>query len=165
MERRPGTRQLISVLFQNASLQWKRLPAAENWALRPTRSSFDSFRRWLKTVPALGLFLAVDFSMVTLRALVAGMERGVWDGNPIGAGKRRVAIAPTLDRSRYAGLQLACRRPSGRTARVFSVLCFRTSLSAMACSAVLSFWPSDSFSTLPAAGNYDIQKLFVFRKR
>ena len=38
------------------------------------------------------------------------MERGVCDGNLIGAGKRRGAIAPMTGRSRFAGLRLACRR-------------------------------------------------------
>jgi hypothetical protein len=75
------------------------------------------------------------------------MERGVCDDNPIGAGKRRGTIAPMPEGADVLVSGWLAGAPSGgRTARVFSVLRFRTSLSAMACSAVLSFWPSDSLS-------------------
>ena len=42
------------------------------------------------------------------------MERGVCDGNPIGTGKRRGAIAPMPGRSRCAGLRLARQHPIRR---------------------------------------------------
>src|SRR5690242_10690994 len=62
------------------------------------------------------LFLAVDFSLATLRAWVAGMERGVCDGSLISARKRCGPIAPMTGRSRFAGLRLpglCCIRQNG----------------------------------------------------
>ena len=38
------------------------------------------------------------------------MERGVCNGNPVGAGERRGAMAPMPSRSRFAGIRLACWR-------------------------------------------------------
>lgn len=48
---------------------------------------------------------------VALRTLVAGMEQGVCDGNMIGTGKRRGAVAPVTVRTRLAGIGLihGCR--------------------------------------------------------
>ena len=62
------------------------------------------------------LFLAIHFSKAALWAKIAGMERGVCDGNPISAGKRRSPIAPMTSRGRFAGLRLSglcCIRQNG----------------------------------------------------
>ena len=52
------------------------------------------------------LFLAVDSSLPTRRAPITRMERGVRDGNPMSAGKRRGAIATMSLASRHAGIRL-----------------------------------------------------------
>ena len=56
------------------------------------------------------LFLAVHFSAAALGTRVAGMERGMRDGDPIGTTKRSGRIAPMTGGCRSAGIRLACRR-------------------------------------------------------
>ena len=70
------------------------------------------------------------------------------DGNPVGAAKRSGTMAPMTARQpmRCSPAWPAGAASRGRTALVFSVLRFGISLSAMAWSAVLSFWPSDALS-------------------
>ena len=64
------------------------------------------------------------------------------------AAKRSGTIAPMAGWSWCSVLRLALpgAASGGTTALVFSVFRFGISLSAMACSAVLSFWPSASLS-------------------
>jgi len=53
------------------------------------------------------LFLAIHFSAAAFRAKVAGIERGVRYGNPVGASKRSGTMAPMTAGSRRAVLRLA----------------------------------------------------------
>ena len=74
-------------------------------AAQPLHLEYGCFQRRVPHEPhqRCRLFLAVHFSPAALRAKVAGMERGVRDGDPVGAAKRSGAIAPMTGRSRFAG--------------------------------------------------------------